>query len=45
MESNIEQHSKIDITSKTLHEVGIEFCWPNQTHKQVYHKQIHSSSN
>jgi hypothetical protein len=34
-ELNIEQHSEIGnfITNKTLHEVGIGFCHPNQTHK------------
>jgi hypothetical protein len=24
---------------KTLHEVGIGFCWSNQTHQHVYWKQ------
>jgi hypothetical protein len=34
------------IASKTLHhEMGIEFCWPNQTHKQIYKKQVHFGIN
>jgi hypothetical protein len=36
--SNIKYHSEIGnfITYKTFHEVGIGFCRPNQTHKQVH---------
>jgi len=46
-ESNVEQHREISnfIINKTLHEVGIGFCWPNQTYKQVYQKQIHFGNN
>jgi hypothetical protein len=45
-EYNIKQHNKIGnfITNKTFHEMGIGFCQPNQTHKQVYRKQVHSGS-
>ncbi len=30
----MEQHSEISnfIAGKIVHEVGIRFCWPNQTH-------------
>jgi hypothetical protein len=36
-ESDVEQHRDIGnfIINKTLREMGIGFCWPNQTHKQV----------
>jgi hypothetical protein len=33
------------IASKTFHEVGARFCWPNQTHQQVYREQIHFANN
>jgi len=34
MEYNTKQHNETSnfITDKTLHEVGIGFCRPNQTH-------------
>jgi hypothetical protein len=33
------------IASRTFHEVGTRFCWPNQTHQQVYQEQIHFVNN
>ncbi len=33
------------IASRTFHKVGIRFCWPNQTHQQVYREQIHFANN
>jgi hypothetical protein len=40
---NTKQHSETSnfAIGKTLHEVGIAFFWPNQTHQHVYWKQKH----
>jgi hypothetical protein len=45
-ESNIKQHSKINniLTNITIHGLGIGFRKPNQTHKQLYWKQINSGN-